>query len=491
MSETSGRPGAQGPTADVAEPDPRRWRVLAVSLVVGFMVLLDVSIVNIAVPSISEALQAGEGAVQWVVSGYALTFGLTLVTGGRLGDAFGRRRLMVVGLIGFIASSALAGLAPDLGWLIAARLVQGASAGLLTPQNTGLIQTLFTGAERGRAFGRFGLTVSISSALGPVIGGLIIAIVGAEEGWRWVFLVNVPIGLALLVPIVRMVPGREAVTGTRTRLDLVGALLLGLTVLALLFPVISLESGHPVLLLLLVLVPAFGVAFIRWERRVTRGGGAPLLDIGLLRATPGYASGVAIGSLYFMGFTGVFLVLSVYLQEGRSLSALDAAVVLAPFALGAAVSSPIAGRLVSRVGRVLTVWSMSMMMGSLVVVGLVVLLVPDDAAPAWVVLSVPLLLAGLGGGGVISPNFTLALADVPPRMGGAAGGAMQTGQRIGTAIGAALVMTAYQVAVARTEDPDLAFAIAVGAALVLLSTALTTAVWSWRHESDATEEAHP
>ncbi|HEX4977359.1 MAG TPA: MFS transporter, partial [Nocardioides sp.] len=152
------------PEADPGyEPDPRRWRILAVTLVIGFMALLDVTIVNVALPSIRRGVDASPADVQWVVSGYALTFGLTLVAGGRLGDAYGRRRMMLIGLAGFIGASAAVGLAPSAGLVIAARLAQGVAAGLLTPQNSGLIQQLFRGPERGRAFGFFGLTVSVSA----------------------------------------------------------------------------------------------------------------------------------------------------------------------------------------------------------------------------------------------------------------------------------------------------------------------------------------
>ena len=163
-------------------PDPRRWRILGVSLVIAFMALLDVTIVNVALPSIQSGLGTTPATVQWVVSGYALAFGLTLVAGGRLGDAYGRRRLMLIGLAGFVVASAAVGLAPTAELVIVARLVQGASAGLLTPQNSGLVQQLFRGEERGRAFGMFGLTVGISSATGPVLGGLIIALAGEENG---------------------------------------------------------------------------------------------------------------------------------------------------------------------------------------------------------------------------------------------------------------------------------------------------------------------
>ncbi|MGG5259404.1 MFS transporter [Phycicoccus avicenniae] len=472
-------------TTGADEPDPRRWRILGVTLTVGFMVLLDVTIVNVAIPSMRTGLDTSAGTIQWVVSGYALALGLVLVSGGRLGDAHGRRKMMLIGLTGFVLASAAAGFAPHVSVLIVARLVQGLAAGLLTPQSSGLIQSLFSGPERGIAFGLFGFTVSVSSAIGPVLGGLLIAAFGEETGWRWIFLVNVPIGAVLLVAIARLVPGRVDADARRdTGLDTPGALLLGGTVLALLYPVVSLETGQRLPLLLLLLVVPLGIAFVRHERRVVAAGRSPLLDLSLLRTTPGYASGILVGSLYFTGFTGVFLVLSVYLQDGLGLTPLRAGLLLTPFAVGSAVAAPLAGRIVSRVGRPLTVIALSVMMAGLLALAL---LAPaaSDGGRAWLLLAVPLLVAGLGGGAVVSPNITLSLADVPPSMGGAAGGALQTGQRIGAAIGAAVLMTTYQVAVSRTDDPGTSLRWALGASLVLLAAAWAAAVWSWRSEPDA------
>jgi EmrB/QacA subfamily drug resistance transporter len=460
-------------------PDPRRWRILGVTLVVGFMSLLDVTIVNVAIPSIRDGLDTSSSNVQWVVSGYALAFGLTLVTGGRLGDAWGRRRIMLIGLTGFIVSSAAVGLAPGVVLVIVARLVQGASAGLLTPQNSGLIQDLFRGAERGRAFGLFGFTVSVSSAIGPVLGGLIIAAFGPETGWRWIFLVNVPIGLVAMVAIARLVPGRVDGEHRDPRLDPVGALLLGGGVLCLLLPVVSAEGGARLPLLLLALAPALVVAFIGWERRVVRRGGAPLLDVTLLRQVPGYANGIAVGTLYFSGFTGVFLVLSVFLQDGLGHDPLTAGLMITPFAAGSAVAAPIAGHLVARLNRRITVYGLVVMMSGVLAVAAVVPL-GEDSTLLWLLVAAPLLVAGLGGGAVISPNFTLSLAQVPPRMGGAAGAALQTGQRIGTAIGAALLMTVYQVGVSATGDPGQGLRLALGTALAILCLALAMAIRSWR-----------
>jgi EmrB/QacA subfamily drug resistance transporter len=462
-------------------PNPRRWRILSVSLVIGFMALLDVSIVNVAIPSMREGLHTSAGTIQWVVSGYALAFGLTLVAGGRLGDAYGRRRLMLVGLALFIASSAAVGLAPSAGLVVAARLAQGASAGLLTPQNSGLIQQLFRGRERARAFGVFGLTVSISSAIGPVLGGLIIAVAGEEDGWRWLFLVNIPIGLAAMVGVVVMVPRRRPGTEPAdNRIDVPGALLLGATVLCLLYPVVRVEGGERLPLVLLIGAPLFGWAFVAWERRTARHGHPPLLDLGLLRGLPGYVNGLAVGALYFTGFTGVLLVTSLYLQEGLGLSPLRAGLLMMPFAAGSAISAPLSGRVVSDLGRRVTV---AALVGMITGVVLAAVLVPGHD-PVWPWLVPTMLLAGLGGGAVVSPNMTLTLSQVPPRMGGAAGGALQTGQRIGASIGAAVLVTVYQVVVEDfSAGAGLRAALLTGAALV--SLALAMAVRSLRQQTGA------
>ena len=464
------------------EPDPRRWRVLAVSLVVGFMSLLDVTIVNVAVPSIRAGLDTSAATIQWVVSGYALAFGMTLVAGGRLGDAHGRRRMMTIGLIGFIVSSAAVGLAPNAAAIVLARLVQGASAGLLTPQNSGLIQQLFRGPERGRAFGMFGFTVAVASATGPLIGGLLIGLLGEENGWRSLFLINVPIGLVALVLIRRLVPDNDAGAEAGSdvskdpRIDLVGAVLLGLTVLAVLFPLISLEGGAGLPLVVLVAFPLLAWAFVRWEARTVERGHPPLLDVSLLRGLPGYANGLLVGTLYFTGFTGIFLVLSVHLQEGEGFSPLQAALLMTPFAVGAATTSPLAGRLVGTLGRRVTLVALGVMMTG---TALAAWLVTSPTDTLWWTLAPAMFLAGVGGGGVISPNFTLTLAEVPPDMGGAAGGALQTGQRIGSALGAALLMTVYQAVGTVTSAPMAARA-ALLAALAVLTLAFAAAVRSWR-----------
>ena len=475
----------QGPD----EPHPHRWHILVVSLVIGFMTWLDVTIVNVAIPSMEHGLDTRAATVQWVVSGYALALGLTLVAGGRLGDAYGRRRMMLIGLCGFVLSSAAVGFAPNVALVIVARLAQGASAGLLTPQSSGLIQQLFRGQERARAFGMYAFTVSVSSASGPVLGGLILTLAGEDQGWRWLFWVNVPIGVVAVAAVLALVPGRGPTKiGDSAQIDVRGALLLGGTVIFLLYPVVSIERGARWPLALLLLVPLCGWAFLRWERRVAARDLPPLLDIGLLRRLPSYGNGLAVGALYYTGYTGLLLVVSVYLQDALDLSPLHTGLLIMPFAAASAVSAPIAARFVSTEGRRISVLALAMVMTGVL---LVALLAPGhDAGTVWIVLVPALLVAGLGGGGVNAPNNTLTLSEVPPSMGGAAGGGLQTANRIGASIGAALLMTAYELA--RGPLPaGQALRGALLVALVFLAAALLMAIHALRQQSRPPRQQDP
>jgi EmrB/QacA subfamily drug resistance transporter len=448
------------------QPDPRRWHALAVTLVAGFMSLLDVSIVNVALPSMQRGLDTSPGAVQWVISGYALAFGLTLVAGGRLGDVLGRRRMFLLALSGFVITSGLAGLAPTIGLLIAARLAQGLTAGLLTPQNSGLIQDLFTGAERGRAFGWFGATVGLSTAVGPLAGGLILAVTSASDGWRWVFFVNLPIGLVALALAARLLPKTERKDHKLLdEVDVVGAVLLGTAVVCVLFPLV-LEGFWWLIGVAVVL----GFLFVRWERRVVHRDGSPLLDLRLFTGTPGYASGAALGAVYFCGFSGIWLVFAIYFQNGLHFTPLQSGLAVTPFALGSAVSAAAAGRLVAAHGRVLTVVGLSLVIGGLGVVA-VVLGVLAPAHPGLAIIA-PMVVAGIGGGMVISPNTTLTLRCVPNSMAGAAGGALQTGQRIGTAIGTVVLSVLFHAVLTGTGSQQTAVGWAIGCAAALVVVAL-------------------
>ncbi|MEU5258271.1 MFS transporter [Amycolatopsis sp. NPDC021455] len=470
------------------EPDPRRWKALAVSLTAGFMGLLDVSIVNVALPSMQAGLHATSGGIRWVVSGYALAFGLVLVTGGRLGDAFGRRNMFLGALAAFVLTSALAGAAPNETTLVLARLAQGVAAGMLTPQNTGLIQDLFRGAERGRAFGMFGAVVGISTAVGPILGGFIIAVFGAQDGWRWVFYVNVPIGVLAFALALRLLPRSEKKQlRIRSEIDFVGIALLAVAVLGVLFPVIdSDQGGLRRFWWLFPVAVVFGVAFVRWEHRVVRHGRSPLLDTRLFTGTPGYASGAAVGALYFCGFAGIWLVFAMYFQQGLGYSPLQSGLSVTPFALGSAVSAAVAGRLVPRFGRRLTVTGLGMVAAGLLAVALLAELVPP-AASGWA-FALPLLFAGVGGGMVISPNTTLTLECVPVRMAGVAGGALQTGQRIGTAIGTAVLASVFGMVLGRGYAVALTVALSCAAVLTCGALALAIAELRARRRRAAGEE---
>jgi len=442
-----GGPGTPG-IAPLEEyrPDPLRWRALWVTLAAGFMGLLDVSIVAVALPSIERSLGVSASGVQWVVSGYTLAFGLALVPAGRLGDALGRRRMFMISLVGFVLTSALCGAAPSLLLLIVARLVQGFTAGMLGPQNSGIIQDLFRGAERGRAFGMYGASVGLSTAVGPIVGGVILAVFGDPDGWRWIFYVNVPIGLVALALAPRLLPARSAAqdadrTPIRRRLDLIGTALLGTAVLAIMLPLLEYNRFRD-LWWLIAVGAVLLVGFARWEVRVARiGHRPPLLDPRLLSGTRGYASGSALGLAYFVGFSGIFLVLALYFQLALGYTPLNSGLAVTSFAVGSAVSAFAGGAIVARWGRRLTVCGLCCVVVGLV--GTAFVLRDHAGAAAGLLAAAPLLLAGIGSGLVISPNLTLTLGDVPVRMAGAAGGALQTGQRVGSSVGTALLAGVY------------------------------------------------
>jgi EmrB/QacA subfamily drug resistance transporter len=460
------------------------------------MTLLDVSIVNVALPSIEKGLGASPSDLQWVVSGYALTFGLVLVPSGRLGDATGRRRMFVAGVVVFGVASLLCGLATTSSLLVAARLLQGIGGGLLNPQVSGLIQALFHGRERAKAFGLLGATIGISTAVGPIAGGVILSLLGADAGWRWIFVVNLPVAVAAVVLALRWIPaharaegeqdggGADGARRRRTDLDPVGVGLLGAGVLALLLPLVESGRGGGS-----STVPGWVAAvgagllgvFVLWEHRYSARGRTPLVDLGLF-ALPGYASGAVVATVYFSGFTGIFFVLTVYLQQGLGYSPLLAGLAVTPFAGGSAVMSAVGGRLVTRFGRSLVTWGLVLVVVGLVATDLVLSSVQGPATGWWAAL--PLLVAGLGSGMVISPNITLTLAEVPVRRAGTAGGVLQTGQRIGTAAGIALVGTVFFAHLRHDPADAAAVSLRVATGLVVLSLLASLAdVWL-RRRSD-------
>ncbi|GAA3738232.1 MFS transporter [Streptomyces tremellae] len=435
------RPATEGTRAE-GEPDPNRWRALAVCLVAGFMTLLDVSIVNVALPSIRAGLHTPESDLQWVVSGYALAFGLFLIPAGRLGDARGRRAVFIVGLVLFTLSSAACGLAQNSLWLVIARLAQGVAGGMVSPQISALIQQMFKGRERGTAFGAFGTVVGVSTAVGPLLGGLLIQAAGPTEGWRWVFYVNLPIGVVCVVLARMLLPDTPSAGRVRLRdLDPVGVLLLGAGVCALLLPFVEEQQWKGGGKYLLVLVAAALLAvFVAWEARCSARGVQPVVRLSLFRIRS-FWMGSSLILLYFAGFTSIFFISTLYLQSGLRYSALLAGLAITPFAMGSGLAAGIGGRLVGRFGRPLVAVGLAMVVVGLGGTALAVHQVGGRGV-GWA-MAAPLLFAGLGSGLVIAPNQTLTLSEVPVDTAGSAGGTLQTGQRVGSSIGIAAVGSVF------------------------------------------------
>ena len=443
----------------------------AVCLGAGFVTLLSVSIINVAIPPIDVALGAGPAAIQWIVAGFTLAFGLVLIPAGRVGDTVGRRRMFLVGLTVFLLASAGSGLAPSADALVAWRLVQGVGAGILNPQVVGFIQQLYTGRERARAFGMFGATVGIATAGGPLLGGVLLGVFGDEHGWRSVFLVNVPLGIALLVLAWRFLPrdhvtsrvvvddgaslataGRSTAAARRPRLDVVGLGLVTVVVVCLMYPFVAVSDDGERAPWWLFSIAALGaVGFVMWERWHESRGGEVVLPRSLA-TTRSFTFGAAVGLTYFMGFTSVMLVSTLFLQHGLGLSPLQAGLVQMPFALTAAGAAMLGARLVVRIGR----WSVVLgAAASIVGFALTDLAVAslDVAILPWV-MAACLMLGGLGNGMVISPNQTLSLSEVPLSHAGTAGAGLQTLQRIGTSIGVPVTTAVFFSVLAGGDDVD-------------------------------------
>jgi EmrB/QacA subfamily drug resistance transporter len=448
--------------------DRNRWIALLVCCSALFMTLLDVSITNVALPSISDSTDAGPAQLQWIVSGYTLAFGLVPVLAGRLGDDHGRRRMFQVGVAGFAVTSAVSGLAPTAEVLIAARVLQGISGGLINPQVSGLVQQMFRGDERGRAFGALGTTVGLGTALGPLVGGVLIAAGGPELGWRLVFFVNVPVGIVVMVLARRYLPSTPTVG--RHRLDLLGSLILGAATFCVLYGAVEFEQvGRPVLMLVAPAVVLL-YAFWRRERRLTDERKDPLIDLRLFRR-PSYTSGVVLALLFFPAQAGLPLVMALYFQRGLGYSALHSALGVTAFAVGSAVAAQSAGRFVHRLGRPLVVGGSLTFAAGAVAMALVASTTPTEHAV--LVLAAPLFVMGLGSGAVITPNHALTLMDVDPVVGSTAGGVLQTAQRVGLAVGQAVIGAVFFSALVGPGAAS--YSHALGAAVVVALGFVTAA----------------
>ncbi|GAB49620.1 putative drug resistance transporter [Mobilicoccus pelagius NBRC 104925] len=409
---------------------------MAVLMTPLFMALVAVSVINVALPSIQHSLHATSTALQWVLSGYALAFGVLLIPAGRAGDATSRRTLFIVGVSLFTLGSALAAFAPTILLLNLARVLQGVGSGVLNPQTVGIIQRTFTGQDRARAFALLGTTVGVSTAIGPVVGGLLIGALGEGVGWRWIFGMNVPIGILAVVGAVVWLPRGESWRGSRPDLDPVGAGLLALTVLGLMLPFVE-RTVSPFVWLALPVAIGVGVAWVMWEDRYARRGGEPMVRLGIF-SERGFTAGITLITVYFMGITSVWVVVALFVQTALGGSALEAGLVGLPASIFSAISSQVAGRYVLRFRRRLVVWGFLVSLLGLVSTVLLAPGVGSGALPLWA-MSASLSLVGAAQGMVVSPNQTLTLDGVGPEYGGVAGGILQTGQRLGAAVGTALI----------------------------------------------------
>ncbi|MGO1306383.1 MAG: MFS transporter [Microbacterium gubbeenense] len=439
------------PTRSIALDHAGRWKAFWASVTVAALTIMDISKVNVGLASIEEALGGGSTELQLVVSGYILAFGLSLVPFGRIGDQRSRRTLMLVGLIGFVLSSALCALAPNVWVLVIGRFLQGIAAGVQMPQVMGTIQQVFTGAERGTAFGLFGAIVGLSTAFGPTIGGLLIALGGAENGWRLIFWMNVPLGIIVIFVLWKVLPEVRRPDPARFSLDPVGLGLFAVVVVTLMIPFL-LTTGSPgdspLRWWLLVPCAAFAALFVLWERRYERRGGSPLVPLGLFRVAS-WRNGTILQSLYFAAMPCVFLLTALYLQQGLGMSAIVAGVVTIGFALLSAYASWQSGRLVARFGRSLVIFGIVIVLISALALIATAHYATDEATP-WIMAGI-MAVGGIGGGCVISPNQTLTLAEIPPSEGGLAGSVGQLGQRVGNAIGVAIALSLFYATIYREE----------------------------------------
>ncbi|MGW3205019.1 MFS transporter [Streptomyces sp. NPDC001135] len=427
--------------AGATAPHPRRWAAAVVMMIAALMDLLDTTIVNVAVPSISRDLHASASDLQWVVSAYLLGFAAALIVSGHLGDRIGRRPLFLAGTAGFGLASLACGIAQSPGQLIAARAVQGVLAAVLVPQVIGSFRTLFQGKERGAAFGMYGAVAGFASAVGLLLGGVLTDADLFGWGWRSVFLVNVPVAVATFVGGLVLVPAtRERSAG---RPDAVGSLLLAGGLVAIVLPLVQgRENGWP--LWGWVCLGAGAVAVVGlgvYEARRHRPGTVPLLPARAFRL-PVFSVGVLVQLLFSVGMQGFFLVFAVWLQAGEEYTPMQAGLVTVAFSAGGFLTAPAADGLAVRYGRLVLGTGALMMAGGLGWVGAVVGGAPAAHTGAWPL--VPgLLIAGAGLGFLVVPLVNVVLSAVPGELAGGASGIFSTAQQFGGAVGAAGVGTVF------------------------------------------------
>ncbi|WP_066978240.1 MFS transporter [Streptomyces sp. NRRL F-4489] len=452
--------------------EPTSWAPLAVVLIGGFIAFLDFFIANVAIPSIQSDLGAGAPETQLVMVGYGAALCVGLITGGRMGDLFGPRRMFVIGLALFTAASAACGFAPSIWFLIVTRIVQGLSSAMLTPQVLAVVSHVYTGEARGRAFGAYGLMLGLSGLCGQLIGGLLIALDVAGLGWRTVFLINIPIGLVILALTPRIVPPIR--TGTGAELDLPGAAMATLSLAAVVLPLLEgREQGWPVWtwLSLIAAVPLF-VLFLTHQRRRAARNAAPLIDPGLFRER-GFTVGVTAYFVYFMSMGSFFLLFALYMQEGRGWDPLPSGLLFTTMSAGFFGSSFLAGKFAARVGNQVIALGAGLVAVGYGIVGLIVAHIGTDGTAGWV--APGLLVAGFGMGLVAAPLPAAALAGIDPKHASSASGVLSTAMEGGAALGVSLVGVVFFGALGDPPAPDnYPTAFSLGIAVIVAFPVLVT-----------------
>ncbi|MFF8587366.1 MFS transporter [Streptomyces althioticus] len=432
---------AHAPTPQPVPGDRRRWFALAIVMTAAFMDLVDVTIVNIAVPSIQRDEGATFSQIQWITAGYALAFAAGLVTGGRLGDIHGRKRVFLVGIGGFTVASALCGLAVNPEMLVASRILQGAMAALMVPQVLSIVHATFPAHERGKVFGLFGAIVGLGAVSGPLLGALLTEgnLFGLE--WRPIFLINLPVGVAALVLGSRFIT--ESKAPRALKLDLPGVALVTLALLMLLYPLTrGRELGWPVwgYVSMAGALVVFA-ALVAYERAKGARDGSPLIELSLFRVKS-FAAGIAVQTVFGVGLGIFFLVWTLYMQIGLGWSALRAGLTGVPFSVAVSVAAGVSvQQLVPRFGRkVLQAGALVMMAGVLIY-----LMEADRyglGITSWQ-MALPLAVMGVGMGLVVAPLTDAVLSEVPREHAGSASGLINTVQQMGNALGLGLVSVVF------------------------------------------------
>src|SRR5580693_7863043 len=443
--------------------DPLRWFVFAVVIAANIMDLMDATIVNVAGPSIRHALGGSASSLQWLPAGYTLAFSVGLITGARLGDMFGRRRLFLIGSAGFTLMSAACSAAPSMAALIGFRVLQGSFGALMVPQGFGMLKEVFDEDEMTKVFGAYGPMLGLSTLAAPILAGALIEANLGGIGWRLVFLINVPIGIAAFVGAVRVLPRTVAHPGIR--LDTGGMVLIGAALTAIIYPLIQGRAdGWPAWTFVSLAAGAILiVGFLLWERRLD---GDPLIDPGLL-ANRTYTSGLLVGFAFFGAFGGLLLCVSLFAQLGEGFSPIHAGLTLMAMVVGMFAGMGAGFALVGRLGR-------HLLHLGIVIVGagtaVLALTVTGARTASTLDLAPGLLLIGAGAGISMGQLFDFILAGVGMDEVGSATGVLEAMQQLSNAVGVAALGTIFFAAFAG-HLPTHALAITAWACLAPIAAA--------------------